>query len=652
MFSLVSSTRELAAYRARLRWFGALAMLACTVLVGRIGFMQLVRGDSYSAQSRDNFMRKVRLEPDRGLIRDSRGRIVAHNRPSYTVTVTPHFVDSGDGQVLERVIRYVGLEGPAAQNLRDKVASATGYKRLEPIRVGRDVHRDALAVIETNRRELPGVDIVATSHREYPAGKIASHLIGYMNQISGRELADDEFQDYVTGDYIGRSGVERALEHQLRGYSGVNQIVVDAIGQRRDLRSLQAQEDRSLDGVLGEVLDAEQRFEPRPGHTVVLTADMKLQRIMEQAMRRHPSGAIVAVEPDTGKILGMYSKPTFNPASWTGRLSFEEKKAVDDNPYKPMMNKSVWSYFPGSTWKIVTAMAALEEGVVSTEEEFECRGYHMFGNRTFRCWNRAGHGMVNLHQAMKQSCDVWFYVAGERLGIDRLAEYARAFGFGDKTGLGLNGEAAGLVPTRKWHEKHSSEGFQHGFALNTAVGQGDVRASPLQVAMAYSAIANGGYLYFPQIIGRVETADGQLVKNFRSRLRGRLPGGAETIQVMVDGMLASVQEEDGTAYAARLENIAVVGKTGTAQVRNLDALMRMEEEERYRHRDHAWFAGYAPADDPQIVVVAFLEHGGSGGRYAAPVAMEVIHRYFRDVVGVIPAPRTAAVDRGVDRVAQ
>ncbi len=619
-------------------------MIACAVLVGRLGYMQLVRGELYSAQSRDNFMRKVRLEPDRGLIRDAKRRIIAHNRPSYTVTVTPHFVDRGDGEVLERVIRYVGLEGEQAQALRDRVAGTTGYKRLEPIRVKRDVHRDALALIETNRRELPGVDIVAASHREFPAGEIASHLIGYMNQISGEELDREGFTDYVSGDYIGRSGIERAYEHQLRGYSGVDQVVVDAMGQPRDLRSLQAEEDRTLDGVLGEILDAEQRFEPRPGHTVVLTADMKLQRIMQQAMRRNPSGAMVAVAPETGQILGMYSKPTFNPASWTGRLTFDEKKAVDDNPYKPMMNKAVWSYFPGSTWKIVTAMAALEEGVVTTEEEFDCSGYHFFGNRTFRCWNRAGHGTVNLRDAMKHSCDVWFYMAGERLGIDKLAEYARSFGFGDKTGLGLNGEAAGLVPTRKWHEKHSSEGFQHGFALNTAVGQGDVRASPLQVAMAYAAIANGGYLYFPQLVSRVETADGQLVKKFKPRLRGKLPGGPATMQVMVDGMLASVQEEGGTAYEARLDSISVVGKTGTAQVRNLDALMRMEEEERYRHRDHAWFAGYAPAHDPQIVVVAFLEHGGSGGRYAAPVAMEVINRYFRDVVGVVPERPTAVLD--------
>jgi len=380
-----------------------------------------------------------------------------------------------------------------------------------------------------------------------------------------------------------------------------------------------------------------------PGKTLVLTADMKLQRIMASAMRHHPSGAIVAVEPATGRILGMYSKPTFNPASWTGRLTREEKDEVDENPYKPMMNKAVWSYFPGSTYKIVTALAALEEGVVTSDEEFECRGYHEFGQRIFRCWKRAGHGKVDLHAALKNSCDVWFYQVAERLGIDRLADYARDFGFGSRTGLGLNGESRGLVPTRAWHEKHSSEGFQYGFSLNTAVGQGDTRTTPLQMALAYAALANGGQLYYPQIVERVETADGKPLIEYAPRLRGRLRGSAEHLSLIVDGLDASVNEEGGTAWESRLEHVRVVGKTGTAQVRGLNSRITVDEDSRYRLRDHAWFVAWAPAESPEIVVVVFLEHGGSGGRHAAPVAMDVVSRYFHDVRGVVPTQRTAAV---------
>ena len=646
MLHVVSSTRELAAYRARLRWFGGLVGVVSLLLLGRIAWMQLVRGSEYAALARSNFLRVGRISPDRGLVHDVRGRPVAVNRPSYTVTATPHFLAQGEGDALGRLIEYVDLEDKEAKRLRERVAEAKGLDRFERIVVRRDVDRDALALIETHRRELPGVHIEASSHRTYPGGELAAHLVGYMNQINAEELEVIAPDDYRAGNYLGRSGVERAYERVLRGVHGLERVVVDARGVHQDLRELAASEEESAHSVVSDLIDAERKVDAIPGKTLVLTADMRLQGIMATAMRGYPSGAIVAVEPRTGRILGMYSKPTFDPSSWTGRLTREEKDAVDENPYRPMMNKAVWSYFPGSTYKVVTALAALEEGVVTPDEKFECRGYHEFGNRIFRCWNRAGHGEVDLRLALKHSCDVWFYQVAERLGVDRLAEYARDFGFGSRTGLGLNGESAGLVPTREWHEKHSAEGFQYGFALNTAVGQGDTRVTPLQLALAYAAVANGGKLYYPQIVEQIKTADGRTLIEYAPRLRGRLRASDEHLRLIVEALAASVNEEGGTAYESRIDGIRVAGKTGTAQVRGLNSRITVEESLRYRLRDHAWFVAYAPADDPQIVVVAFLEHGGSGGKHAAPVAMEVVARYFRDVRGVVPSLPTAAVVDG------
>jgi penicillin-binding protein 2 len=644
MLTLLSSSREQAAYRARLRLFGAVVLIAFLGILGRIAHMQLVRGNDYASMSRDNFVRVVQLLPDRGLIKDVRGRTVAGNRPSYTVYVTPHFLERGAG-VLERVIDTVGLSKDDAGRLRRQVNGAKGLDRFERILVRRDVHRDVLALVETNRRELLGVSVEATSHRTYPFGRLAGHLVGYMNEINERELGERAKENYRPGDYVGRYGMERAYEPRLRGFPGLESVVVDAVGMRRDLRALVAAGGAAPDPVLAEFSEAEFRREAVPGKNLVLTMDMKLQRIMQRAMRNHKSGALVALEPSTGRLLGMYSKPTFGPNAWTGRLSKAEKDEVDENPFKPMINKAVWSYFPGSVYKIVTALAALEEEVVSPEEEIDCPGYYKFGKRVFRCWERGGHGLMNIESALQHSCDVWFYVAGERLGIDRLARYAKAMGFGVKSGLDLNGASAGLVPTRAWHSKHSSDGFQHGFTLNTAVGQGDTRATPLQTALAYAALANGGTLYYPQAMERIETADGRSLIEFKPRVRRQLGFAAENLRIVNDGLIASVHEEGGTSYESRLDHLRVAGKTGTAQVRGLRSRVQVDEDQRFRLRDHAWYVGYAPADSPQIVVVAFLEHGGSGGKHAAPVALEVIDRYFRDVLGVVPGPSTASYRR-------
>jgi penicillin-binding protein 2 len=368
------------------------------------------------------------------------------------------------------------------------------------------------------------------------------------------------------------------------------------------------------------------------GKNLVLTVDMDLQAIMEEEAADALSGAVVALDPRDGTILGMFSKPGYNPNAWSGRLSEQEKRQSDNNPFHPMLDKTVLSWFPASTYKFITAVAGLEEGRIDDETAIECPGHFDYGNRRFHCWNRFGHGELNLREAMAVSCDVYFYQIGLELGIDTLASYAFEFGFGERPGLGLNGESAGLVPTRAWHEENSPGGFQYGFTVNTSVGQGDTRTSPLQLALAYAAIANGGTLYYPRVVDRITTWDGTVVFDYPARVRRSLRFSEDHMEELVDGLYAVVHDPIGTAHEQELDWIQTAGKTGTAQVRELGTERLQDGEVIHWDRDHAWFVAFAPLDNPQFVVAVFLEHGGQGSSAAAPVAMRVLDRYFREVL--------------------
>ncbi len=626
MIRLLSGT-EVSEYRARFRWIMIVCTLGFLVLLSRFWWLQCVRGDHYLQLSRDNFIREYTIPADRGLIKDSKARTVAANRPSYSASITPYFVKRS-ATTLDLLQDYLEMDEPQRARVERKMDLATGLKRFQQIVLRRDISRDQLALLETHKLDLPGVHISASSRRYYPFRGTGAHLIGYLNEITGDELRKRVGRGYRPGDYVGRKGIERQYEQLLRGKDGKERVVVNAKGIQRAHAETK--------DFLGEAT----RTEPIPGRSVILTVDMKLERIIEQALGPFDSGAVVATDPRNGQVLAMVSKPSFDPNVWTGRLTPEVKESIDSNPFKPMIDKSIWSYFPGSTYKVVTALAALQEGLVTPETEVECRGYYSFGRRLFRCWNRGGHGDVNLKRALAESCDVYFYRVGEQLGMENLARYARELGFGSKTGLFTN-ESPGLVPTKEWHERNSREGFQHGFTLSTAVGQGDTRTTPLQLSMAYAAIANGGNLYYPQVVQRIESATGQTLIEYPPRIRHRLPFRQEYLSLVMDGLRAAVEEEGGTSYHARLEDIPVAGKTGTAQVRGLGPRPEGNQETLRQHSDHAWFTAVSPVEEPLIAITIFLEHAGSGGKHAAPVAMKIIERYYREVLGVVPTQRTA-----------
>lgn len=605
---------EIPEFRKRYRYLVAVVGITFCVLLGRLCQMQVVNGEVYLRQSEDNFVQELRIPTVRGLVLDRKRRKLATNVPSHDVFVTPHFATEAS---LERLVEELALTPERAQSVKRSIRLLTGQRRWRPHLVVRDITRDQLARIETHMDALDGVSIMSRPHRHYMHGNLAAHVMGYMNEVSQRDLAQDRTKSYVPGDLVGRFGVERMFEAHLRGVPGRVRIVVDARGRQKKGPEV------------NELLKGERRTEPRPGHNLELTLDVEVQRLVERALRSYPSGAAVVIEVQTGRILASASKPSFDPNLLTGRLSVEEAERLVNDPHRPLLDKVFREhYFPGSTYKVIPAIAALEERLIDPEEKIECKGWHSFGRRTFRCGH--AHGKVNMHQAIVESCNVYFYTLAERVGMDTMARYAKLFGLGAPTGVGINGEAAGFIPTKAWYARRK-EPFRIGFTLNAAIGQGNTKATLIQVASLYATIANGGTVYLPQIVERIETSSGMTVQSFTPRVRRRVPVSAKTLAAIQLALKGVVHEEKGTGYDARPEGLMVAGKTGTAQVSR-----RVTKGQTVWLADHSWFAAYAPADRPEIAVAVLIEHGGRAAKVAAPVAMEIIRGYFKYV-----APRTA-----------
>jgi penicillin-binding protein 2 len=602
----------LARYEGRYRWLSLAGLVLLGMVLARLWYLQLLRGEEFYRASEQNIVQTRELEAPRGRIFDRNGVAFAQNRASYEVVISPHILGNHDVEAtLERLARHLNLTDDRVDDLRGQVDS-----EQQDITVRSDATRSQIARLETDKMRLPGVDVEVDAKRHYPLHSVAAHTIGFMGEIGPSELENLRKYGYGPGDYLGRMGLEEAFESVLRGSPGVERKVVNARGIP------QGEAETRL------LLGDNRRVEPVPGRDLHLTLDAELQLIVDEAMEPHPSGAVVAVDPRDGSVRALYSKPSFNPNSWSGQLSQLEKMRNNNDPFKPMLDKTVRPYFPGSIYKIAGAYAGLDQGVVEAGEELNCPGYYKFGGRRFRCWKWGGHDDVDMREAIQQSCDVYFYKLADRLGMDRISEYAFRFGFGEKTGIPHNSESAGRVPTKEWHRENSPNGYQHGFALNTVLGQGNTMVTPLQAAMAYAAIANGGDLYYPRIVDQIRSGEGERLFEFAPEVRKGVGLSDKQLEVIRDGLRRVMAEEGGTGYDERLEDIEVSGKTGTAQVHKIGRVRVPNREKAYRLRDHAWFASYAPSDDPEIVVVVFLEHAGHGGEEAAPVATEIIEKYF------------------------
>ncbi|MBM4344895.1 MAG: hypothetical protein FJ100_16125 [Deltaproteobacteria bacterium] len=485
---------------------------------------------------------------------------------------------------------------------------------------------DEVAVLRANGHRLPEVRVVADIQREYPFRYLASHVIGYVGYVSPRDVAPLlPFGPPRFGltDRVGRSGMEAALDSALRGLDG-EQILVrrsEGEGPATDLDDLVA------------------ALRPRPvtaGLNVRLTLDLELQRAVKVALKDVFAGAAVVIDATTGHVLAMYAKPSFDPNALAGKRAPQARPLADISAYAPLLNKALHGYPPASTYKVVAAIAGLEEGLITPRSEHTCHGHYDYGGRRFHCHNRRGHGEVDLYDALRASCDVYFYRVGEELGIDRLEAWARKLGFGEPTGIEIR-EAVGRVPSLGWYKRHVPGGYYPGFALSTAVGQKDVLASPLQLARVYAAVANGGWLPHATVVAGFEDAQGKLVAPNREPPR-RLELRKTTLPWIQDMLFAVVNEPGGTAFGNQPALAQMAGKTGTAQapqrVRK-DVAERLREDPAALQRlsawlqnDHAWFIGWAPFRNPDIVVAVLVEHGGSGGHNAAPIARQIADAWF------------------------
>jgi len=581
--------------------------VAFSVLFARVFYLQVIEGETYRNLSENNSIRLQSVDAPRGLIFDAKRSLMVDNRPSFDLGIILKDAKPLD-ETVKKLATYLAI--PESE-IFEKIKTTKGVPSYKPIYVKQDVGRNAMAAVEVHKFDLPGVVINIRPVRHYINSKRAAHLIGYLGEINANELNSGSYPGCRGGDYIGRFGAEKSFENTLRGKRGGRQVEVNVRGQVvRVLKTVEAQ----------------------PGHNLFLTIDNSLQALAESLLIEK-AGAVIAVDPENGNVLAMASNPTFDQNAFVSGLSHEEWNVLLSNPDHPMTNKVLQGeYPPASTYKIVVALAGLEEGVIDEEKVYNCPGFYRFGDRVFRCWKRGGHGSVDIHKALTESCDVYFYQVGEALGVDRLAKYATRFGLGARTGIDLENEARGLIPTAKWKRKRFGEPWQGGETLPIAIGQGFNLTTPLQMATLMAAVANGGILYRPELVGAVERADGKTVWGEKSKIIGRLDVSEENLAIVRKGLWGVVNGERGTARGSRLKDIEIVGKTGTAQVVGRkepgEEELESDEEPIHRFKDHAWFVAYAPSAAPKIAVAVIVEHGEHGSSAAAPVAKKLIEHYL------------------------
>jgi penicillin-binding protein 2 len=600
-----------------------IAAIAFLVILSRLYHLQILRGEEYKGRADENFVKELRVPADRGLVLDRTRKVLVDSRPSYDVILIPYFCGKGCDDVVTRMATLLSLSFEEEQRVREHLATARGLVRFRPFTVKVDISRDDLDVVEAHRIDLSGaVDVLPTPHRNYRHGVWASHLLGYMNEVGPDEIGKlnaeleklgGEQQPYQSRDFVGRRGLEKRYERDLRGVDGVQRVVVDARGNaKRD----------------SDLIPEAQRYEPSsPGNNLVLSLDWRLQEFAEKTFPA-TAGAVLAMDARTGFILALVDRPAVDPNKMAGRITRAELAAIRADPLQPELFRAIQQhYHPGSTFKVVTAIAALEEGALRPGGTVYCPGRYTLGGHSWRCDKETGHGQVDLEHALGASCDVFFYALGDRMGTDRIAKWGSLLGLGKPTGLDLQGEIPGVMPDEAWHDAHQPGGHQHGMSLNISIGQGDVNVTPLQQLVLYGAIATGK-VWKPQVVLRVEDPRGEVLREFAPEVRGLLPVKPETRDAVMRGLLAAVNEPFGTARGLKLKDTVMAGKTGTAQVVKLGAKRLKASQVAYFERDHAWFAAFAPADDPEIVVVVLNEHSGFGASNAAPTAAALVKKWL------------------------
>lgn len=570
------------------------------LLLLRLWHLQILSTDDYRSMSENNRLRFVPVAASRGAIMDRSGKVLVSNRPSFSLAVVPQEVTDRDG-LLDRLARLLGLD---RAELAERWNKVKGRAKYYPVVLASNISRDQVEIIEENRLRLPGVEVEMKPVREYSSNLLAAHLLGYIGEISDDEMDKKGNEEFNPGDYVGKNGIERSWENELHGNDGGRQLEVDARGR---------------------VLRTVSESYPTVGNSVVLTIDAAVQKQAEKAFGDQ-AGAAVVLDVNSGEVLAFVSNPSFDPALFSGKLPADIWKSYLDDKRHPLENKALTGqYPPGSTFKIITALAGLEEGKITESSAVNCTGSYDLGGDTFKCWNKHGHGTTGLVKSLRESCDVYYYQLGEHLGVDLIAKTARKFMLGAPLGIGLNNEKPGLIPTAEWKQKRFGKRWYHGETLPVAIGQGYVLMTPIQMASMISTVANEGTVYRPFLVKRIVDADGKSLKDFKPEIIGRTGISADKFRLVKRGLFAAVNDPGGTGSMARLNDVRVAGKTGTSQV------VKLRDSKRgtpYQFRDHGLFVAFAPYDKPEIAVAVVVEHGEHGGAAAAPIAGRILRAYF------------------------
>lgn len=578
---------------------GKLALLG--LLAGRMYQLQVVESDRYTTLAEENRINLRLLPPPRGRILDRYGRPLAINQENYRVSLVAEQVQDVDA-ILDALSRIISLGDHERQRILRKVRRRRGFV---PVTVRENLQWEDVSRIEVNAPDLPGLSIEVGQSRQYPFAHDFSHVLGYVAAVSEKEVTGDPLLE-LPGFKIGKNGVERVFDRNLRGKAGNSQVEVNAVG--RVIRELSRQEGQ-------------------PGDDLRLTIDRDLQKLAADRLKKEKSAAAVVMDIHNGDVLVLSSVPGFDPNEFVTGLSSRSWRRLVNDPHTPLINKAISGlYAPGSTFKMVVALAALEANIVRPDHRVFCRGFTQLGNARFHCWKKHGHGWQDIYDAHKNSCDVYFYDIAKRIGVDRIAAMARKLGLGEKTGVDLPSEKGGVIPTRAWKKALIGTPWQQGETLISGIGQGFILTTPLQLAVMTARLANGGEAVTPRLV-RPERIDG---KDDTPKFK-KLAISRESLDVIRDGMNQVTNEHGGSAYRARIseKGMEMSGKTGTAQVRRISKAERetrvLKNHERpWRERDHALFVGYAPSDDPRYAVAVVVEHGGGGSKVAAPIARDLL----------------------------
>jgi len=581
---------------------GIVAIFVALLL--RAWHLQITKGSYYKEQSENNRVRVVFIQPSRGLIFDRHGELLANSVPSFNLYLVLEDIPDKKA-LLDQLARLIPMD---RAELDRKIRSRKNNVPYMPVKIKEGLSLKEVALIESHRLDLAGTLLEPEPQRNYLYGPLAAHLLGYVGEISPAQLQDPENSDVLPGTSVGQNGIEKTYDTHIRGGVGQKIIEVDALGH--EMKVLRVQE-------------------PASGNDLYLTIDLNVQKAAEEALGKD-AGTIVAINPRNGEILALASHPAFDPNQLSRNLSPADWEALASDPGHPLTNRATQGqYPPGSTFKLVVSSAALETKEVTPEEEINCTGGMLFGRRIYKDWKRGGHGLMDLHSAIVQSCDVFFYEVGRRVGIDRLADFAFRYGLGQPTGIELTSEKSGNIPTTQWKIRAKGEPWFPGETLSASIGQGFVTVTPVQMANLIATVAMSGVRYQPHLIKAIRDRTTGRLFEFPPVQIGKVELADETYSAIRQALSGVVSEPHGTGAAARSKMVSIGGKTGTAQVVEFKPGVETKSLP-LEFQDHAWFIAYAPVEDPKIAVAVLIEHGGHGGETAAPPAKRIIEEYLKN----------------------